>query len=112
MHTNSEFNEVFNEAMASESGIMHLVVKDCKHIFEGLNSLVDVGGGTGKIAEIITKAFPHLKYSVLDLPLVVANLADNENLKFIGGDMFQHSPPADAVLLVKVICISTLFLCS
>lgn len=79
--------------------MMNLAVKDCRPVFEGLSSLVDVGGSTGKVAGIITDAFPHLKFTVLDLPHVVANLADTENLKFIGGDMFQHVPPADAVLL-------------
>lgn len=96
---NPEFNSHFNEAMTSDSGMMNLVIKDCKPIFEGLSSLVDVGGGTGKVARILCEAFPHLKCTVLELPQVVANLADTENLKFIGGDMFQAIPPADAILL-------------
>ncbi|KAI5331250.1 PREDICTED: trans-resveratrol [Prunus dulcis] len=96
---NPEFNGLFNEAMTSDSGMMNLVIKDCKPIFEGLSSLVDVGGGTGKVARILCEAFPHLKCTVLELPQVVANLADTENLKFIGGDMFQAIPPADAILL-------------
>lgn len=98
-HQNPEFNSLFNEAMTSDSGMMNLVIKDCKPIFEGLSSLVDVGGGTGKVARILCEAFPHLKCTVLELPQVVANLADTENLKFIGGDMFQAIPPADAILL-------------
>ena len=84
-NNNSKFNNVFNEAMASDSGMMNLVVKDCKPVFDGLSSLVDVGGSTGKIARIITEAFPHLKCTVLDLPHVVADLVNTENLKFIGG---------------------------
>ena len=78
---------------------MNLVVKDYKPIFEGVSSLVDVGGGTGIVCRIITKAFPHLKCIVLYLPHVVASLSESENLKFIGGDMFQAIPQADAILL-------------
>ncbi|CDP21212.1 unnamed protein product [Coffea canephora] len=38
-------NQFFNEAMASDTRLVSSVVtKDCKHVFEGLNSLVDVGG--------------------------------------------------------------------
>lgn len=96
---NSEFGNLFNQAMASDSGMMNLVVKDCKLLFEGLSSLVDVGGGTGTVSKIITEAFPHLKCTVLDLPHVVANLPDTENLKFVGGDMFQDIPSADAIFL-------------
>ncbi|PON57120.1 O-methyltransferase COMT-type [Trema orientale] len=68
---NREFNDLFNEAMASDSGMMNSVVKDCKPVFEGLSSLVDVGGGTGTLCKIITEAFPQLKCTVLDLPHVV-----------------------------------------
>ncbi|XP_050275344.1 isoflavone 4'-O-methyltransferase-like isoform X7 [Quercus robur] len=84
--------------MAIDSRLMNLVVKDYKPIFEGLGSLVDVGGGTGTVARIISEAFPHMKCTVFDLPHVVANLPDSKNLKFVGGDMFQYIPPADAIL--------------
>ncbi|KAH7544902.1 hypothetical protein FEM48_Zijuj01G0035200 [Ziziphus jujuba var. spinosa] len=96
---NPAFNNLFNEAMASDSGMLNLVIRDCKPVFQGLGSLVDVGGGTGKVAKIISEAFPQLKCTVLDLPHVVANLHDTEKVKFIGGDMFHSIPPADALLL-------------
>ena len=94
-----KYNNIFNEAMASDSRLMSLVVKDYKSIFEGLGSLVDVGGGTGTVAKIIFEAFPHIKCTVFDLPHVIANLTDSQNLKFVGGDMFQSIPSANAILL-------------
>ncbi|GMY37448.1 trans-resveratrol di-O-methyltransferase-like [Fagus crenata] len=100
---NPEFNDLFSKAMASDSGMMNLVVKDCKTVFEGLDTLVDVGGGTGTCAKIISEAFPHLKCTVFDFPHVVANLQDSLNLKFVGGDMFQSIPSADAMLLKLVL---------
>ena len=60
--------------------------------------MVDVGGGIGTVARIISEAFPHMKCTVFDLPHVVANLPDSKNLKFVGGDMFQYIPPTDAIL--------------
>ncbi|XP_075106366.1 trans-resveratrol di-O-methyltransferase-like [Nicotiana tabacum] len=99
---NPGFNKAINEAMASDSEMMSLVVKDCKQVFEEMDSLVDVGGGTGVIAKTILGAFPHLKCTVLDLPHVVANIPDTENLKYVGGDMFQSIPPADAFLFKLV----------
>uniref|UniRef100_A0A2N9IC69 O-methyltransferase C-terminal domain-containing protein n=1 Tax=Fagus sylvatica TaxID=28930 RepID=A0A2N9IC69_FAGSY len=77
-----EYNNIFNEAMASDSKLMSLVVKDYKPIFEGLDSLVDVGGGTGTVARIISEAFPHMICTVFDLPHVIANLPDTTNLKY------------------------------
>ncbi|KAK0577954.1 hypothetical protein LWI29_002833 [Acer saccharum] len=100
---NPEFNTLFNKAMASDSQMANLVVKDCKPIFEGLNSLVDVGGGTGSLSRILSEEFPSMKCTVFDLPHVVANSPDHiNNLNFIGGDMFQYIPPADAFLFKLV----------
>ncbi|KAH7844064.1 hypothetical protein Vadar_023840 [Vaccinium darrowii] len=90
----------FTEAMASDSRLVtSVLVKDCRRVFDGLNSLVDVGGGTGTVAKPIADAFPKLECTVLDLPHVVALLKGSGNLKFVGGDMFQAIPSADAVLL-------------
>ncbi|KAG5551986.1 hypothetical protein RHGRI_010164 [Rhododendron griersonianum] len=93
-------NHFFNDAMASDARLVtSVVVKDCKGVFDGLNSLVDVGGGTGTVAKAIADAFPELECTVLDLPHVVADLQGSGNLKFVGGDMFQAIPSTDAVLL-------------
>ncbi|KAG5551984.1 hypothetical protein RHGRI_010164 [Rhododendron griersonianum] len=93
-------NHFFNDAMASDARLVtSMVVKDCKVVFDGLNSLVDVGGGTGTVAKAIADAFPELECTVLDLPHVVSDLQGSGNLKFIGGDMFQAIPSTDAVLL-------------
>ncbi|KAL8468731.1 hypothetical protein ACS0TY_031797 [Phlomoides rotata] len=66
---------------------------------EGLESMVDVGGGTGTMARLIADAFPGLKCTVLDLPQVVRCLEGSENLKFVEGDMFNAIPSAQAVYL-------------
>ncbi|XP_062105910.1 trans-resveratrol di-O-methyltransferase-like [Humulus lupulus] len=91
---------MFTEAMANDSRIMSkVVVEEGKEVFEGLSSLVDVGGGTGIMAKAIVKAFPNIKCTVLDLPYVVADLKGTHNLNFIEGDMFKKIPSANAVLL-------------
>ncbi|CAI9754903.1 unnamed protein product [Fraxinus pennsylvanica] len=66
-------NSFFNEAMASDARLVtSVLIRDCKHVFEGLNSIVDVGGGTGTLSKIIAVA---------------------------KGDMFESIPSADAILL-------------
>ncbi|KAH9649637.1 O-methyltransferase ZRP4 [Citrus sinensis] len=104
MNQNPGINQRFNEAMASDTEIMtSFVVKaECKQIFEGLGTLVDVGGGNGSFSRIISEAFPGIKCTVLDLPHVVANLPEADNLKYIAGDMFQFIPPADAFLFKHI----------
>ncbi|KDP24062.1 hypothetical protein JCGZ_25719 [Jatropha curcas] len=98
------FNKFFNEAMASDSSIVkQVVISNCKEVFKGLKSLVDVGGNTGAMTKAIAETFPNLKCTVLDLPHVVAGLKGTKNLNYIGGNMFEFIPPADAILL-KMIC--------
>ncbi|XP_057726083.1 trans-resveratrol di-O-methyltransferase-like [Arachis stenosperma] len=96
-----KFNELFNDAMASDARLVSKFLLDdkCKGVFEGLESLVDVGGGTGTVAKAIAKAFPRLECIVLDLPHVVADLEGSENLKYVGGNMFEAIPPSNAILL-------------
>ncbi|KAG5627677.1 hypothetical protein H5410_012895 [Solanum commersonii] len=68
-----------------------------------LTSLVDVGGGTGTVSIPIAKAFPNIKCTVLDLPQVVGDLKGSGNLDFVGGDMFDTIPQANAILLKCVL---------
>ncbi|GAU37950.1 hypothetical protein TSUD_269650 [Trifolium subterraneum] len=94
---------MFQGFMAADSQMMKFALKDCNHVFEGLESLVDVAGGTGVVSKLILEAFPNIKCTVLDQPQVVANLSGTQNLNFVCGDMFKFIPPADAVLLKWVL---------
>ena len=94
------YANLFNDAMANDTRLVtSVVIKERKGVFEGLESLVDVGGGTGTMAKAIVNAFPQIDCTVLDLPHVVADLEGSKNLKYAGGDMFEAIPPADAILL-------------
>ncbi|KAG4382969.1 hypothetical protein AAZX31_14G186100 [Glycine max] len=49
-----KLNHLFNDAMASDARfVTSLVIEKCKGVFMGLESLVDVGGGTGTMAKAI-----------------------------------------------------------
>ncbi|XP_045831890.1 trans-resveratrol di-O-methyltransferase-like [Trifolium pratense] len=94
------FNNLFNDAMASDARLVtSVVIEKCKGVFNGLESLVDVGGGTGTMAKALAKSFPKMECIVFDLPHVVDGFQGSENLKYVGGDMFKEIPPADAILL-------------
>lgn len=97
-------NNLFNEAMACETRLASSVVMGkCKGVFEGLESLVDVGGGIGTITKVIAKSFPNIECIVFDLPHVVDGLQGSENLKYVGGDMFEAIPPTHSILLKGVL---------
>ncbi|KAF3630901.1 Tabersonine 16-O-methyltransferase [Capsicum annuum] len=96
--------DIFNDALASDSRLnTNVLITECKHVFEGLTSLVDVGGGTGTVSMPIAKAFPNIKCTVLDLPHVIGDLKGGGNLEFVAGDMFDQIPHANAILLKCVL---------
>jgi len=106
LNKNPEYNTLYNDALASDSKMINLAMKDCNLVFEGLESIVDVGGGNGTTGKIICETFPKLKCVVFDRPKVVENLCGSNNLTYVGGDMFISVPKADAVLLK--VCFSKL----
>ncbi|KAJ8626108.1 hypothetical protein MRB53_019415 [Persea americana] len=91
---------MFNGAMASDSRIiLEVLVKECGWAFQRVGSIVDVGGGTVDSAMTIAKAFSHIECTVLDLPHVVRDVPKTTDRDFVGGDMFQSIPIADAVFI-------------
>ncbi|KAL2321109.1 hypothetical protein Fmac_030078 [Flemingia macrophylla] len=56
--TQSDTLAMFQDAMAADSAMFKLALRECTHVFEGLSSLVDVGGGTGAVTRLIHEAFP------------------------------------------------------
>lgn len=95
------FSDSMNATFANDCRLISkvLIVDKYKWIFDGLRSLVDVGGGTGTFGREISEAFPNLECTVFDLPNVVAGLDGSSNLKYVGGNMFEAIPPADGVIL-------------
>ncbi|CAN6346185.1 unnamed protein product [Urochloa humidicola] len=99
------FDAAVNDGMVSDSHfIMDIAIKECTSAFQGIGSLVDVGGGLGAAAQAIAKAFPDVKCRVLDLDHVIANApAGDTGVQYIAGDMFQSIPPADAMFFKWVL---------
>ncbi|TVU39227.1 hypothetical protein EJB05_12635, partial [Eragrostis curvula] len=92
------FNALVNDGMVSDSRfMMDIVVKECGEVFRGISSLLDVGGGLGAAAQGISKAFPGVKCSVLDLAHVIANAPSDTDVHYIAGDMFESIPPANVM---------------
>ncbi|RZC75857.1 hypothetical protein C5167_000372 [Papaver somniferum] len=92
---NPQFNQLFNEGMACTAKMQ----VDYRNGFNGIGSLVDVGGGTGAIIAEIVKANPHIQGINFDLPHVVATAPEYPGISHVGGDMFAHIPEADAVIM-------------
>ena len=99
-HVPKIFND-FRDYMAGDSKLISKVlVEQCRDVFKGCESMVDVGGNTGTMAKALAEAFPEMECAVFDSPYVIGdNMKNSGNLKFLKGDMFEAIPPADVILM-------------
>ncbi|KAL7081303.1 hypothetical protein ACP275_14G031200 [Erythranthe tilingii] len=71
--------------------------------FEGIETLLDVGGRHGMALSMLIRAFPWLRGTVLDLPEIVDHAPPLEGIHFVGGSMFENIPNSDAVMLMWIL---------
>uniref|UniRef100_A0ACD5XD79 Uncharacterized protein n=1 Tax=Avena sativa TaxID=4498 RepID=A0ACD5XD79_AVESA len=96
----ASFDALINDGMVSDTSfIMDIAIKESGGVFQGITSLIDVAGGLGAATQAISKEFPHVEYTVLDLDHVIAKAPTGTNVKYIAGDMFESIPRANAVFL-------------
>lgn len=69
--TDPRFNKVFNRGMSDHSTITMKKILDTYDGFQGLKTLVDVGGGTGATLSMIVSKYPTIKGINFDLPHVI-----------------------------------------
>lgn len=101
--TDPRFNKVFNSGMSNHSTITMKKILENYKGFEGLSTLVDVGGGIGATLNMIISKHPTLKGINFDLPHVIHDAPSHEGVEHVGGDMFVSVPKGDAIFM-KWIC--------
>ena len=104
-----EEGQIFNDAMTELSMIDSPAVSEAYN-FEGIRSIVDVGGGHGLLLATILKANPCLRGILYEMPHVIEG-AKNGPLKCLldrctltSGDMFSSVPDGvDAYIMKHII---------
>ncbi|RWR80847.1 caffeic acid 3-O-methyltransferase 1 [Cinnamomum micranthum f. kanehirae] len=97
--TDPRFNKVFNKGMADHSTITMKKILEMYEGFEGLKTVVDVGGGTGAVLNMIISKYPHTKGINFDLPHVVSDAPDYPGLENVEEDVFVSNPNEYAILM-------------
>ncbi|PIN26890.1 Caffeate O-methyltransferase [Handroanthus impetiginosus] len=83
-----KLSRIFDQAMYEESTIILKKILEKYKGFEGLKSLVDVGGGIGASLRMIISKYPSIKGINFDLPHVIQNAPSYPGMEHISGDMF------------------------
>ncbi|OMO50227.1 O-methyltransferase, family 2 [Corchorus olitorius] len=102
--TNPGHSKLIDEAMACGARLaVPAIIEGCPQVFDGVESLVDVGGGNGTALSILVKAFPWIRAINFDLPHVVDVATKIDGIEYVGGDMFECIPKADAAFFMWVL---------
>ncbi|KAK2665656.1 hypothetical protein Ddye_004230 [Dipteronia dyeriana] len=97
-------SKLINDAMACGArAAVPAVIEGCPEVFDGVGSLVDVGGGNGTTLRLLVQALPSIKGINFDLPHVVSVAEDCDGVEHVGGDFFNSVPEADAAFLMWVL---------
>jgi len=101
---------VFNTAMTALSNAHYAGVVEA-YDFRSIRTLVDVGGGHGRLISMILKAYPKMRGVLFDMPhafdggkrtITEARLSDR--CEIVSGDFFRSVPAGgDAYILSRVI---------
>ncbi|XP_022744845.1 caffeic acid 3-O-methyltransferase-like [Durio zibethinus] len=103
MSLNSEMARKFDSTMTNISKIVMKKVLDKYQGFQGITTLVDVGGGYGITLSMIISMYPSIRGINYDLPHVIQGAPSFCGIEHIGGDMFSSVPKADAIMMKDVL---------
>jgi hypothetical protein len=105
-----EAGKIFNHAMSEYSALSSCAVL-LSYDFSGTRSLVDVGGGCGRLLTSILRMYPSMQGTLFDMPPVVAAAQEKlesdpcrERCTLVPGSFLDFVPPgADTYLMSSVI---------
>ena len=97
MGTDERLSKLFNRTGFSV-GVLQKFLEVYKG-FEGVNVLVDVGGGVGNTLGFVTSKYPNIKGINFDLTCALTQAPSYPNVEHVAGDMFVEIPRGDAIIL-------------
>ncbi|KAF8028074.1 hypothetical protein BT93_E0864 [Corymbia citriodora subsp. variegata] len=103
LRKDARFSEIFKNSMKEYNKLFMSKIFDTYKGFEGLSSLVDVGGGDGSILSMIISKYPHIKAINFDLASVIEKSPSYSGIEYIAGDMFVSIPRGDAIFIKWVL---------
>jgi hypothetical protein len=106
---NKELSETFNNAMTAFSGDVAPAAIEA-YDFGGIDLLVDVAGGHGKVLTSILQRYPGMRGVLFDMPHVIAGAAPlieaagvKDRCAAVSGDFFKEVPDGSAYIMKHII---------
>ncbi|GLJ06805.1 hypothetical protein SUGI_0048780 [Cryptomeria japonica] len=92
-------NELMRTAMASVSVPFMKTLLNSYDGFDGVHTLVDVGGSSGFCLHMIIQKHVHMRGINFDLPHVIDGAPSYQGVTNVGGDMFNSIPSGDTIFM-------------
>jgi SAM-dependent methyltransferase len=109
LETDPELAETFNNAMTSGSEFV-IYSTLAAYDFGGYRTIIDVGGGHGRLLSMILAKVPNARGVLFDLPSVVAGAGDElttagvaDRCDVVGGSFFESVPEGGDAYVLKSI---------
>jgi hypothetical protein len=106
---NKELSEIFNNAMTAFSADVAPAALEV-YDFAGIDVLVDVAGGHGRVLTTILQQYPGMRGILFDVPHVIAGAAPlidaagvSDRCVAVSGDFFKEVPEGSAYIMKHII---------
>ncbi|XP_002965284.2 caffeic acid 3-O-methyltransferase [Selaginella moellendorffii] len=96
---NPRFRGIFDSAMSDNSNAYMRLIVEAYDGFQGVRTLVDVGGGIGNSLRVILGRHKGIKGINFDLPHVISKAPDFPGVEHVSGDMFDKVPQGDVIFM-------------
>ncbi|KAE9592483.1 hypothetical protein Lal_00028609 [Lupinus albus] len=103
MEKDTQLSHTFNKAMTGMSAVQMRKYLEVYDGFQGISTLVDVGGSTGQCLKMILSKYPNIKGINFDLPQVIQHAPPYPGIEHVGGNMHESVPSGDAIM-IKATC--------
>ncbi|KAK9990038.1 hypothetical protein SO802_025023 [Lithocarpus litseifolius] len=96
-----KFREIFESSMKDFNPLVMKKILEKYKGFEGLKLLVDVGGGSGTILNMVISKYPTIKGVNFNVAPVLEKSPSYPDMNFnhVAGDMFVSIPKGDAIFM-------------
>ncbi|CAO2822992.1 unnamed protein product [Amaranthus hypochondriacus] len=97
------FSPMFFQALTDFNHLFINKILNEYNGFNGIQSLVDVGGGNGSILKAIISKYPTIKGILFDLPSIIHKQPAYPGIQHVAGDMLTSIPKGDAIFMKWVL---------
>ncbi|KAG9152071.1 hypothetical protein Leryth_021206 [Lithospermum erythrorhizon] len=101
--TDSRVNDVLNKGLQNLTGVTMKIILEVYKGFDGMEELIDVGGGYGASLAWIVSKYPKIRGINYDLPHVIKDAPVLQGVEHVEGNMFESVPRGKTIFMKLIL---------